>query len=357
MKKKLVVTITSLLIFCQPVMAENLFKAIEVNDLPQTKNILRKDPQLINTVNEFEYTPLIAAVKDGRKEIIDYLLDAGADINTGKGYSALGMAVGQNDYNTVQMLINRGADVNILGGNPLNLAAEKGDLDVVKLLIAKGADVNFPRDYDLYPLHHAAVSGHLDVVQYLIEKGADIHRKTDYNQYRYNLNAIDFAVLKGKKNVAQFLLSQGAEVDLIVMVGLGKKELLKDYFIKNRDLDFRQFPLNYLLHLAVRYGEQEIAEMLIENGANIHAANDIGDTPLHFAVGYNQLNLAKWLLSKGADPNKQRSPSLYVGRLCTPLDIAVEKNNSEMIDILKNFGGKISETSQGECSVYYKYSR
>ena len=354
MKKKLILTITGLLIFCQPVMAEDLFKAIEMNDLPQAKNILHKDSQLINTVNEFGYTPLIAAVKDGRNEIVDYFLDAGADINAGKGYSALGMAIGHNNYETVRMLINRGADVNILNGNPLNLAAQNGDLDIVKLLIANGADVNLPRDYGLYPLHQAAASGHLEVVQYLIEKGADIHRKTDYNQYKYNLSAIDFAVLEGKKNVVQFLLSQGAEVNLIVMVGLGKKDLLKDYFVKNSNFDFRQFPLSYLLHFAVRYGEQEIAEMLIEKGADIRATNDIGDTPLHFAVGYNQLNLAKWLLGKGADPNKQRSPDLYVGRLCTPLDIAVEKNNSEMIDILKNFGGKISETPKDNCLFYYK---
>lgn len=340
-------------------MAEDLFKAIEMNDLAQVKNILHQGPQLINTLNAFEYTPLIAAVKDGRDEIIRYLLDSGAVINAGKGQSALGMGIWNKHHKAVQMLINHGADVNILNGNPLNLASQIGDLEVVKLLIAHGADVNLPRDYGLYPLHYAAVSGHLDVVHYLIEKGADIHQKTDFNEYKYNLSAIDFAMLNGKRDVAEFLLRKGAEQDLIVMVGLGKQDLLKDYFAKNPKLDFGQFPLSYLLHLAARYGEQDIAEMLIEKGADIHATNSIiGDTPLHFAVGYNQLNMAQWLLSKGANPNKARSESLYVGASCTPFDIAIEKNNSEMINILKNFGGKSSKALfkalKDGCSFYYK---
>ena len=157
-------------------MAEDLFKSIEMNDLPQVKSILHKGPQLLNTINEFGYTPLIAAVKDGRNEIIYYLLDAGADINAGKGYSALGMAIWNKNYEAVKILINHRADVNILNGNPLNLAVQKGDLDIVKLLIGNKADVNVLDHTGMSLVNIAAYHGNFEIVKALVAGKANVNQ-------------------------------------------------------------------------------------------------------------------------------------------------------------------------------------
>ncbi len=47
---------------------------------------------------------------------------------------------------------------------------------------------------------------------------------------------------------------------------------------------------------------------------------------------FNQPKMAEWLLDHGADPNPK-----YEGK--TPLAMAVEKNRSELVEILRSHGG------------------
>ncbi len=56
---------------------------------------------------------------------------------------------------------------NNYGATPLHMAAQNGHRDVVELLLAKGAEVNAKDNYDWTPLHIAAQYGHKDVVELL----------------------------------------------------------------------------------------------------------------------------------------------------------------------------------------------
>jgi len=61
---------------------------------------------------------------------------------------------------------------------PLMLAAECGHYDVVQYLVEKGADVNDKDGMSMWkPLMRAVWNGHLDIVKYLVEKGADVNAK------------------------------------------------------------------------------------------------------------------------------------------------------------------------------------
>jgi ankyrin repeat protein len=63
------------------------------------------------------------------------------------------------------------------------------------------------------------------------------------------------------------------------------------------------------LHLAAAAYRRDIAELLIAHGANVHAKNRLGATPLHYAADTNHWNPAAQaetitlLISAGADPN------------------------------------------------------
>ena len=61
---------------------------------------------------------------------------------------------------------------------PLCVASEKGHKDVVQLLLDRGADPNKADKGRWTPLHEAALRGHKDVVQLLLARGADPHRTT-----------------------------------------------------------------------------------------------------------------------------------------------------------------------------------
>ena len=84
---------------------------------------------------------------------------------------------------TVQLLVDHGADVNALDlshSTPLHLASLQGVLDAVQVLIKHGADVNARNETNLTPLHGVSLLGDVQIVQLLIDHGADVTAK-DWN--------------------------------------------------------------------------------------------------------------------------------------------------------------------------------
>jgi ankyrin repeat protein len=60
-------------------------------------------------------------------------------------------------------------------GNPLVLAVSEGRLDVVRYLLDEGADVNTRDDSGRHPLAEAAYYGRLDVIKELLLRSAEIN--------------------------------------------------------------------------------------------------------------------------------------------------------------------------------------
>ena len=89
-------------------------------------------------------TALQKAVHKGDLKKVQELLDKGVDINEWKFGTALIFAASENRLEIAKLLIDRGADVNVLGTNgwtALGCAAGEGYGDMVDLLIGKGADI------------------------------------------------------------------------------------------------------------------------------------------------------------------------------------------------------------------------
>ncbi len=86
---------------------------------------------------------------------------------------SLESAVCRNDLNAVKVLLASGASLRPITwyDTPvLVTAAAKGYADIVQALLIAGANAN--SGYDRLPLHVAAEHGHLNVVQYLLNSGA-----------------------------------------------------------------------------------------------------------------------------------------------------------------------------------------
>lgn len=112
---------------------------------------------------------LIQAARTGSLDTIKLLLDSGADVNlpgaTGDGWDAtpLQHAILARQSGAVRLLLDRGADPNRVAGPkapaPLLLAAGDIDPTFVNLLLAHGADPAVETDSGVTPLSCAVSAG------------------------------------------------------------------------------------------------------------------------------------------------------------------------------------------------------
>ncbi|KAF4458924.1 Sex-determining fem-1 [Fusarium albosuccineum] len=129
-------------------------------------------------------TPLCLAVQKQDKTLIQYLLDAGADVN---------------DYDYT-LLRNR---------SPLQLAVELGNLDIIGCLLGNGAHVNaVPAFYGgATALQLAAINGHLGVANQLLNHGARVNARGARQRGR---TALEAAAEHGRLDMLALLLHHGA---------------------------------------------------------------------------------------------------------------------------------------------------
>ena len=71
------------------------------------------------------------------------------------------------------------------------------------------------------------------------------------------------------------------------------------------------------LFKAIRDGNLQVVQALIQKGVNLDCKNDYGQTPLHHAVLYEKVSIVELLLEKGAKIEEDNFEQL------TPLQIAV----------------------------------
>jgi ankyrin repeat protein len=146
---------------------------------------------IINLRVHFIATSLQASAVKCHREIVEILIENGADVNASPtGHTALHSAAVNGHKELVELLIAHGAEVdarNQMGHTPLCsalfMSMEPVDLnsiyDTVKVLIEKGADVNATTRRHLTPLHFAAGWANKETVELLLAAGADINAKDD----------------------------------------------------------------------------------------------------------------------------------------------------------------------------------
>ncbi len=166
---------------------------------------------------------------------------------------ALLNAVLNKDKNSVEDLLDQGADINkskyidvnekSIYVNSLMLAAKIGDLEMVKFLIEEKNAIINKNAGDGTALEFASGAGNLDIIKYLLSKGG-----TD---------------CRGKLDSALWKAIDNDEVDAV-------KLLLEN----GADANCHEFWSNFtVLMSATRKGQIEIINLLLEHGASIFAKN------------------------------------------------------------------------------------
>jgi ankyrin repeat protein len=170
----------------------------------------------VNAQDAIHGNALQAASEEGHEQIVDMLLDRGAEINvTTKGgvYSnALQAASYRGHRHIVEMLLNRGADVNINARsryhtNALQAASERGHKQIVELLLDRGANVNAQGGYYSNALQAASKAGHEQIVEILLDRGAEVNAQD--GRFGHALQAASYG---GHEQIVKLLLDRGADI-------------------------------------------------------------------------------------------------------------------------------------------------
>ena len=152
---------------------ETLIELVKTGELGKVRALLSENFLLASQRLANGESPLMAALYRGHHDIVDALIEAGAEIDV---FAAA--ATGRVE-DLRRALDQEGAvDARAYDGwTPLHLAAFFGHLDAARLLLDAGADVDAVSQNSLAntPLHAATAGRHSDVALMLIERGANPH--------------------------------------------------------------------------------------------------------------------------------------------------------------------------------------
>lgn len=376
--------------------------AVQDDDVDTVKHLLATDEVLAAQIDapwfSFDAPAIVCAAASGNRELIEVLLDAGADIDVKSswwagGTSALHHVTGSMlNYNRelAEYLIERGATIDAHAAAGLDMFEELAELiredpDVVNTLGSDG----------MSPLHFAATPR---IAKLLLTHGADINLR-DRDHYGTPAQW----TMRRRPEVCRYLLEQGTEADIVLYCVIGDVERTRAEFEKNPELlnlrinvkspkgyviptlkspeqtdevpgghvyAYQVGPTMPLLEMALQAQQPAIVDLLIDSGYEINFRDwyvlvgqgpkrfdtlvkkflatgwDINErrkhrrglwTPLHWVAQRGLPNGIACLLANGADPNVKDDK----GR--TPMHIIAQKGvGKNQIALLIEHGGDIN---------------
>uniref|UniRef100_A0A7R9CVM7 Poly [ADP-ribose] polymerase n=1 Tax=Timema cristinae TaxID=61476 RepID=A0A7R9CVM7_TIMCR len=275
---------------------------------------------------------LLEAAKAGDSDQVQRLLTTYPQIVNcrdldGRHSTPLHFAAGYNRVCVVEFLLAHGADVHAKdkgGLVPLHNACSYGHYEVTELLVKHGASVNVADLWKFTPLHEAAAKGKAEIVRLLLKHGADASKKN-----RDGATPLDL-VREGDQDVADLLRGNAALLDAAKKGNLARvQRLVNTDNINCRDVQGRN---STPLHLAAGYNNLEVAEFLLDHGADVNAQDKGGLIPLHNASSYGHLDIAALLIKFNTVVNATDKWGF------TPLHEAAQKGRTQLCALLLAHG-------------------
>ena len=272
---------------------------------------------------------LVDAARNADKDALRALLQKKVDVNAAEadGATALHWASYRDDVESADLLIRAGADVNAandLGVTPLWAASQNGGAAMVRRLLEAGANPNLALLAGETPVMVAARSGYPDIVEQLLAKGADPNAHGARGQ-----TALMWAVAQKHPEVVKVLLAHGADIK-------ARSDVWSDVMAvpPHSILDYnRAIPHGgeTALMFAARDGDLTSARLLVAAGANVNDRDAWGVSATVLAIHAGYRELAEFLLEKGADPNQAAAGF-------TALHVAIMRRDEKMVRTLLGHG-------------------
>ena len=230
---------------------------------------------------------LTRAIKYGVTDQVEYLLSKSKNIDAldSNGDTALTLAIKENNVNLVKMIINKGANINIISFinnysdeySPLMIASKNGNKEIVNLLIKNGANVNLLNSSSMSALMTTTYDRHLitpeqiEVMKILIDAGANPNLSIIENETTLDR-------VWGNDIASKLLINNGADVNGIeIFSGFTKlmgaayagDDIMVKYLLNHgADHTFRDYEEDKTaLMFAQDRGNNKVIKLLMDAGA------------------------------------------------------------------------------------------
>jgi len=256
----------------------------------------------INARTTLGFTPLLFAAREGNLNAARLLLDAGAGVNekSNDEMTPLHVATQRGHVDVAALLLDRGADPNAdgPGWSPLLWAAGTWETEM------NGANgMTAPKDHEWDALR-GVQEGKFDLVQALLKHGADPNARLKKSPRRFgftttsqpkDMTPLGLAAFAGEGEIMRLLADHGADLSLKSEDGLSP--LLIAAGISRYGVGLQQE--NAISEEALLSAVQAAVEL----GADVHETGPNGDTAMHGAAWVRSKKIIRFLVEQGADVN------------------------------------------------------
>lgn len=330
-----------------------MFCACIAGDLTTVKRLVSLDPSLVRSHYEYR-TPLSFAVRENQVEVVEFLLDHGAD-PFGVGGDLLQVARDRGYVELERLLENKYAGMYGASsrGEAIAAAIRERDAEKVRRLIDEDPELLHAGDgRSNQSIHWAVMTRQLEIINELLARGADINARRQDGARPIHLTNGDYHyrgwrdvppdVSITPDDVYRCLVNRGAYVDLGMAAAKGDlnrvRELIdQDSQIVNRVSEYNSYYIGCGAPIknAAAAGHIEIVKLLLERGADPNLPEE-GIAPqghaLYSAVYNGHYEIAKLLLEHGAYPNPAVESS------ADAVSIAIMNSDTRMLELLASYG-------------------
>ena len=172
--KKNIVMLFCLLSFCfvsAQEMTKSVFDVARSGTVEEMKDLMKKNPNVINEINDRGFSPLILACYRGNTKVADFLIDHVKDVNykSSEGTALAGLSIRYNK-DLVEHLLKKNANPNIAdstGTTPLLWAIKSGNKELIEILLKYKADKTQKDSMGMSPFEYALQTNNTEIINLL----------------------------------------------------------------------------------------------------------------------------------------------------------------------------------------------
>lgn len=150
---------------------KDVFDVARSGTVQEMESLMKQNPDVINSVNNNGFSPLILACYRGNVDVAKFLMDNVKDVNykSQEGTALAGLSVKYNKELT-EYLLNKNADPNITdstGSTPLFWAVKFGNKELIQLLLKHKADKSQKDSMGMTPFEYAVQTNNKEIINLL----------------------------------------------------------------------------------------------------------------------------------------------------------------------------------------------